>query len=371
MTEQSEVGEQSLDKPLEADNAGTRYKVLPFEFTGDTLEYFQIWIVNALLCVLTLGLFSAWAKVRTERYFYANTLLSGSPFEYLGEPIKILKGRLLIVFCIVAYGLGTLFFPAIITDWIFVLGVIFLWPWLTVVATRFRARNTAYRHIRFDFYGGLSEARKVYFEGYGIVAITFGLAYPLFVWMRHKFRIDNARYGTLPLTFNASNSKFFNAYGSAFCLLMFASLGGLLITRYENVIGSGIGLFLDNPETLRVFSNYIVVSISSCFILFIVTYIRVTTLNTLFMHTRLGRHRFSSTLKVFPLFWIYLSNIIAIIFSVGLLIPWAKIRAARYRLANIKFLVDGDLDMHVAQMQHETSEIGADTSEMLDMDPAF
>lgn len=371
MTEQSGVGKQSLDSPLEADKVVMRYKVLPFEFTGNTLEYFRIWAVNTLLSVLTLGVFSAWAKVRTERYFYANTLLSGSRFEYVGEPIKILKGGLLIIFCIVAYCLGVLLFPAAMIDWIFVLGVIFLWPWLAVVATTFRTRNTAYRHIRFDFCGALSEARKVWFEGYGIVVITFGLAYPLFVWMRHKFRIDNARYGTLPLTFNAPNNIFFSAYGVTFCLLMFAILSGLLITRYENVIGSGIGLFLDNPETQRVISNYIVVPILSCFILFITTYIRVTTLNTLFMRTRLGHHRFSSTLKVFPLFWIYLSNIIAIVFSVGLLIPWAKIRAARYRLANIKFLADGDLDVHVAQMQHETSAIGVDTSEMLDMDPGL
>jgi uncharacterized membrane protein YjgN (DUF898 family) len=65
------------------------------EFTGKASEFFGIWIINVVLEILTLGIYSAWAKVRTERYFYSNTRIAGSPFEYLADPIKILKGRLI------------------------------------------------------------------------------------------------------------------------------------------------------------------------------------------------------------------------------------------------------------------------------------
>lgn len=53
----------------------------PFEFRGDAREYFRIWIVNLALGIVTLGIYSAWAKVRTKRYFYANTLVADVPFE--------------------------------------------------------------------------------------------------------------------------------------------------------------------------------------------------------------------------------------------------------------------------------------------------
>ena len=53
------------------------------EFTGNAREFFGIWFVNLVLSVLTLGIYSAWAKVRTERYFYGNTRFGGAPFEYL------------------------------------------------------------------------------------------------------------------------------------------------------------------------------------------------------------------------------------------------------------------------------------------------
>src|SRR5688500_4641132 len=75
------------------------------EFTGRAGEFFGIWFVNLVLSVLTLGIYSAWAKVRTERYFYGNTRLGGAPFEYLAQPIAILKGRLIAYVVAIALGL--------------------------------------------------------------------------------------------------------------------------------------------------------------------------------------------------------------------------------------------------------------------------
>ncbi|HEX8601991.1 MAG TPA: DUF898 family protein, partial [Pseudoduganella sp.] len=40
-----------------------------FEFTATGGEYFRIWIVNLLLTIVTLGIYSAWAKVRRNQYF--------------------------------------------------------------------------------------------------------------------------------------------------------------------------------------------------------------------------------------------------------------------------------------------------------------
>ena len=55
-------------------------------FSGKGGEFFGIWIVNILLSICTLGVYSAWAKVRTTNYFYGNTKLGGSPFVYTSKP---------------------------------------------------------------------------------------------------------------------------------------------------------------------------------------------------------------------------------------------------------------------------------------------
>src|SRR3954452_14331669 len=71
--------------------AETRY---PVEFSASAGEYFRIWIVNLAPTIVTIGIYSAWAKVRKKRDFYAHTRVGDEGFEYRGNPGANLKGRL-------------------------------------------------------------------------------------------------------------------------------------------------------------------------------------------------------------------------------------------------------------------------------------
>ena len=62
------------------------------EFSGDGGEYFRIWIVNLALSVVTLGIYSAWAKVRRLRYFYGSTRFDRT--GPLGARTKILYKKI-------------------------------------------------------------------------------------------------------------------------------------------------------------------------------------------------------------------------------------------------------------------------------------
>src|ERR1700761_2385520 len=81
----------------------------PFEFQGSGGEYFKIWIVNLALSIITLGIFSAWAKVRTRRYFLGNTVLAGHSFDYHGQPLRILLGRIIALVLLGGYSLSVNF----------------------------------------------------------------------------------------------------------------------------------------------------------------------------------------------------------------------------------------------------------------------
>jgi uncharacterized membrane protein YjgN (DUF898 family) len=76
---------------------------LRFGFSGSGAEYFRIWIVNLLLTVVSLGIYSAWAKTRRLQYFYRNTQLAGASFDFRGNPKAILRGRILAVIVLAAY----------------------------------------------------------------------------------------------------------------------------------------------------------------------------------------------------------------------------------------------------------------------------
>src|ERR1043165_9971239 len=72
-------------------------------FTGRAGEYFGIWIVNLLLTIVTLGIYSPWAKVRRLRYFYRHPELAVSSFDFHGSPVKILVGRVIAVAMLLSY----------------------------------------------------------------------------------------------------------------------------------------------------------------------------------------------------------------------------------------------------------------------------
>ena len=60
-------------------------------FEGSAREWFGIWIINPLLSIFTIGIYSAWAKVRTQKYFYGNTFVAGRSFDYHAAGGKILN----------------------------------------------------------------------------------------------------------------------------------------------------------------------------------------------------------------------------------------------------------------------------------------
>ena len=127
-----------------------------FSFTGTGGEYFRIWIVNLFLTIITLGIYSAWAKVRRLQYFYRNTWLNDSSFDFHGKPISILKGRLIAVGMFVAYNITLKMMPMVGLS--ILLLIIIVMPVLLVKSFRFRLYYTSYRGLRFGFFGSVKSA---------------------------------------------------------------------------------------------------------------------------------------------------------------------------------------------------------------------
>src|SRR3954470_18239063 len=109
-----------------------------FELSGDAREYFRIWVVNLALTIVTLGIFSAWAKVRSQRYFYGNTFLAGHSFDYHGQPIRILIGRAIAFVILLGYSLTVRFAPSAVFVWVVIF--FFAMPWMVKSSLRFAAR---------------------------------------------------------------------------------------------------------------------------------------------------------------------------------------------------------------------------------------
>lgn len=337
----------------------------PFQFNGQAGEYFKIWIVNILLTVLTLGIYSAWAKVRRKRYFYGNTLLQDSAFEYLAQPIQILKGRLIAFAIFMVYALANNFFPP--AALVFVPAFVVLFPWLLIKALAFNARHSAYRNIRFDFKAGYGKAMAIY-VGWPVLSLfTFGIAYPAYKYHRSKFVVAHSGYGTAPFTFGATAGEFYVAYLMAILIM----LGGAL------ALGVVVGVLSLLPRMASAApegAGFAVLSVAMASIMMLLllltvrAYVETAIGNLVWNNVVSGEHRFVSTLQTRHMLWLYVSNVCAIIFSLGLLIPWAEIRMTRYRMNNLKLLAAGDLAGFVAKEQQAMAATGEEISDFFDFD---
>ena len=125
-------------------------------FEGSGFEYFKIWIVNILLIVITFGIYYPWAKVRNHRYFYANSTLDGRNFEYHATGKQLFFGYLIAMALLITYAIIQQVSP--IGSFI-VLGIFLLaLPWIIWRSFKFNMRVTSFSNVRFSFEGDLGGA---------------------------------------------------------------------------------------------------------------------------------------------------------------------------------------------------------------------
>lgn len=86
---------------LITDDAAAAREPIDIAFQGDTVGIAGLGLVNGVLKVLTLGLYSFWAKTEVRRRIWGATRLNGEPLKYTGTGKELLLG-FLIVFAVVA-----------------------------------------------------------------------------------------------------------------------------------------------------------------------------------------------------------------------------------------------------------------------------
>lgn len=334
---------------------------LQFEFKGDSLEYFRIWIVNITLSILTLGIYSAWAKVRTKRYFYRNLKLQGSAFEYHAQPVDILKGRLVVVGVFLFYVALEEIIPLVSLP--FLLLFWFTIPWLIVRAHSYNARNSSWRNIRFGFRQDvMSEAVRIFALFPILLPFTLFMIAPYLSFRRWKFSIGNALLGETPFIFSARVSSYYSVMLSSgiFVIIIF-----LIIAVISNLLPPP-SVVADGTETLGgivLVASFPVLYMAGHFIY------RVLARNIALNGSTVGGHQLESTLSVWGLGWIYLTNTILIVATAGLMTPWAKVRVAHYLAEHLFLHLHGDLDSFIQDgSQEDKHALGEEGADFMDVD---
>lgn len=336
-----------------------------FAFTGRGSEYFRIWIVNLLLTIVTLGIYSAWAKVRRTRYFYDNTRLAGASFDYHGNPVAILRGRIVAVLFIAAYNVVARISGTAGLVMLLVLGALI--PWLIWKSFQFKLYNTSYRGIRFGFRGSIGRVYRVYLLLPILSVLSVYLLAPFTHQRMKKFQHEESRYGATAFSFHASVGSFYKAYLIAFGIALAGTLvigfgfGGTLLA----IVRAGGPTHADTAA-LGTLGLIVLAMYAWLFLLFPIFLTLIQ--NLIWNNTRLGEHAFESRMKAGRMAFIAITNLIGIIVTLGLFIPFAQVRAIKYRIESMSMIPAGPLDDFIATAQAEASATGEGVSDLLDFD---
>jgi uncharacterized membrane protein YjgN (DUF898 family) len=346
-----------------ADTGAPRVERHRPHFSGSTGEYFGIWFVNLILSIVTLGIYSAWAKVRTERYFYGNTKLAGASFEYLASPIAILKGRLIAYAVVLALGLSLKFSPG--TYFVLILLVSALMPMIIVLGLRFRARNSAWRGLSFRFDEAASAGYGP-FLGWPILSgITGSLLYPYAKRRQHEFLVEGHKFGGERFEYAGDVGKYYVPYAiAAGC-----AVGGFIALVVGIGLVSTAANLGENPRPGAGVGGGLIAMVLAMYaaMFAVMVFVRTRYANLLWNSSRLDNHRFESTLRARDMMWIYLSNAVVIVCTLGLGVPWAMVRLARYRAEHFAVVTTGSIDTFVADADRQRSAVGAELVDALDV----
>lgn len=358
----------------------TKHITNSIQFKGQGGEFFGIWIVNILLSVITLGIYSAWAKVRTKRYFYGNTFIAGDNFEYHAQPMQLLKGRLVALALVVIWVVANSFFPlaSLVLLALFYVAL----PWLLWSNARFDSAMTSYRNVHFAFNGSLKEAyMSILGRGLAsllIIAIyiaivvasanasamvatllgfgTLVLMFVLYAWVVagiHQYFASGYQYGDWKFVAKIETGFFLKTYCKAM-LIGFLTAVAFMIVMGTFVLGTDImNIFAGEVDLLEGKGDFAYV---------VLTYLVTITMSlgiTAYTTTRIRNYvfsrltataeaqsetefRFASTFGVWDYMSLIVTNFLLQVITLGLARPWVMVRTFRYVASHTGVI--GDMD---------------------------
>ena len=359
-----------------------------FNFNGTGAEFFGIWIVNILLTILTLGIYSAWATVRTKKYFYGNTEVNGQTFDYHATPIQILIGRIIALVLLGVFFIIQTIFPISLNTLLplLALGAIFM----IMRSIAFNVNMSSYSNVRFRFTSTNRDIWNAFANVLwllvvasiiGFIAILVGenakflnfMLTPLLVIMYlfipfiqakiANYQLNNMQYGQFHFSGKITSGDYYLAYIAVGIIIAM-----LFISYFLFIVGfAGVNSILFESGYSFILGLF-----------FAITYIVALAFMGAVMKTLIRNYTFNqvaipnelqlkSTITIKKLFFLYLKNSMLIMLTLGLAIPWIKVMNARFS-AEHTFVEISDTLLDATADVKNASAIGDEIASNFDVD---
>jgi uncharacterized membrane protein YjgN (DUF898 family) len=307
-------------------------------------------VANFVLRILTLGIYNFWGKTEVRRRIWSAVRLEGEPLQYTGTGKELFLGFLIVFgavvipIMLVSVGAAFAFGPESTAFDVFqfaLYGALFLLTGVAVYrAQRYRLSRTFWRGIRGGLAGRSRDYAWAYFWTGLLIPLTAGWIVP---WRSTKLQgmiTRDMRFGDRAFAFNAPSGPLYARFAVLWiAAVAIATAAGIAayslfmadVAAFDPSLGREFAL---TPPTVGrmlalAAAAYITYAIISA-------WYRARQINHFAAHTHFDKASFKSRVTAGGLIWIGVTNILLVIFTLGLLIPVAQARAARYLVENLE-----------------------------------
>lgn len=189
------------------DNQSVVSKKIPVtavSYHGKAGQVFRLHLMNLLMNIITLGIYSFWGKTRIRRYMTSHISILDDRFEYTGTGKELLfgwmKAMLIFLPLLVCLSIPVINIPAFLVFFSILSVALYL-------ALRYRLSRTKWRGIRFHLAGSLKEYFILSLKRTLINIFTLGFKIPKSDILLWSYIANNMSYGDLKFSYKGDYEK--------------------------------------------------------------------------------------------------------------------------------------------------------------------
>jgi uncharacterized membrane protein YjgN (DUF898 family) len=333
---------------------------LRFSTTIEPRRFFGLSLKNGLLNLITLTLYRFWGKTEVRQRVWRGIRLNDEAFEYTGRGVELFIGFLLALLVIGLPFLIVIFGIQFTQHWAFGLallplyvGLFWLWGFGVFSAFRYMASRTTWRGVRFRLKGSASAYAWNYLLAIFLGGLTAGWFWPHAERQLASRVWEELRFGDRRLRFRMERSERFGIYGP-FALGWFGTLVGYIalsaaLVAAAMAAGPSLQPSADGqppvPSVLFTLMVYaVILAVSPIFLLIWAPY-QAALLRSIAAGVTLDKSTFTLNVKAIPLWWLTVTNLFALLVSLGFLMPWVQARTARFLVQRLESTGTARLDL--------------------------
>jgi uncharacterized membrane protein YjgN (DUF898 family) len=216
MTTESFGGPPPIEMPPGLmDAAAGLGPTLAVSYRGQGGDLFLVMLKNLFLTLVTVGIYSPWARTARRAYLWKQVEIEGHRLDYTGTGKELFIGYLKVLAgYLIFFGLPRLVGKAspkagLVFQGLGFLAVMVLLPYAVYWSRRYLLGRTRWRGIRFGLAGEAGPFAKLWIKGVLLTVLTLGFYGPILTNRIYGAITRNTRYGTGAFTYDGPDGEAF------------------------------------------------------------------------------------------------------------------------------------------------------------------